>query len=140
MQKTLLITALLLVAGCSEKTEESAAAQAPASNKASDWQVPARNKTTAVPAPASNESADDQTFNQSFIKSCTDGSLRTGQISAADADKICQCSLRRFKKKYSSAQAVAVFNHGAEAEKLELAQFSMEVGMECAKQWQAGEL
>jgi len=130
MQKTLLITVLLLlVAGCSEKTEESAVTQAPIADDRAEASIS-----------TSSENSEDKEFSDSFIQSCVNSAMRTKQLAWGDANEICLCSLTDFKKKYSATQAVAVFNRGNDAEKMELAEFSMSVGAECAKRWQAGKL
>jgi len=120
MQKSLLIGAvLLLMLGCSEKNEEAPSTQTPL-----------------------NESAQDKAFNQSFVQSCVDTATRNsaGGLNASAADKICQCSLAKFKKKYSVADVTALMQSGTDAQKMEFAQFSVKVGTECAGQWKAGEL
>jgi len=109
--------ALLLIAGCSDNNKETAATQ----------------------NPVANESAVDKAFNQSFIQSCENAATQSGKLSRADANKICQCSLISFRKKYSAEQVVALDN-ASDTEKMELAKFSIEVGTECTQKFMMGEL
>jgi len=121
MQKILLMSALLLLAvGCSEKKEEAAkTAQSTASAKT----------TTVAKAPLEKE----------FVRSCVKQAEGNANISRANMEKICLCSLAGIKETYSLAQLQAL-DSASESEKMAFMKASMSAGMDCAVKFQKGQL
>ncbi|KXU35352.1 hypothetical protein AXE65_06340 [Ventosimonas gracilis] len=121
MQKILLMSALLLLAvGCSEKKEANA-------------------KTAQSTETAKTTTVAQDPFEKEFIRSCVKQYEGKADISTANLEKMCLCTLAGIKKKYSLAQLKAI-DSASETEKMEIMRDSISAGLDCSVRFKRGQL